>query len=187
MFITLHASFEDAALGEKAMGALLDHGVAREDLSGFFPADFETEDVHEVRATLKHGITTTTSADAASGAAKGAGVGLGLGALATLASLLIPGFGLVTGGGALATALATAAGTTVGGAVAGGVAGFLQDQGVDHQVALDSEAALRHGRAVVVVRCPSGGLSESEISAILLKYHANTFGRIESPAVIGEY
>jgi hypothetical protein len=186
MFITLHASFEDAALGEKAMGALLDHGVAKEDLSGFFPSDFETEDVHEVRANLKHGITTTTSADAASGAAKGAGVGLGLGAVATLASLLIPGFGLVTGGGALASALIGAAGTTVGGALAGGVAGYLEDQGVDHQVALDSEAALRHGRAVVVVRCPSGKLSEAEISAILLKYHASTFGRIEAPAIIGE-
>ncbi|MBN9417860.1 hypothetical protein ABS71_00305 [bacterium SCN 62-11] len=186
MFITLHASFEDAALGEKAMAALLDHGVAKEDLSGFFPSDFETEDVHEVRANLKHGITTTTSADAAAGAAKGAGVGLGLGAVATLASLLIPGFGLVTGGGALASALIGAAGTTVGGALAGGVAGYLEDQGVDHQVALDSEAALRHGRAVVVVRCPSGKLSEADISAILLKYHASTFGRIEAPAIIGE-
>lgn len=186
MFVTLHASFEDAALGEKAMGALLDHGVAREDLSGFFPSDYETEDVHEVRANLKHGITTTTSADAASGAAKGAGVGFGVGAVATLASLLIPGFGLVTGGGALATALIGAAGTTVGGAVAGGIAGYFEDQGVDHQVALDSEAALRHGRAVVVVRCPSGKLSEAEISAILLKYHASTFGRIEAPAIIGE-
>lgn len=186
MFVTIHASFEDAALGEKAMGALLDHGVEREDLSGFFPADYETDDVHEVRANLKHGITTTTGADAAAGAAKGAGMGLGLGAVATVASLLIPGFGLVTGGGALATALIAAAGTTVGGAVAGGVGGYLQDQGVDEQVALDSEAALRHGRAVVVVRCPSGKLSESEISAILLKYHASTFGRTEAPAVIVE-
>jgi len=184
MFITLHASFEDAALGEKAMGALLDHGVAREDLSGFFPSDYQTEDVHEVRADLKHGITTTTAADAASGAAKGAGVGLGVAALATLASLLIPGFGLVTGGGALATALIGAAGTTAGGALAGGIAGYLQDQGVEEQVALDSEAALRNGRAVVVVRCPSGKLSESEISAILLKYHASTFGRSESVAVL---
>ena len=186
MFITLHASFEDAALGEKAMGALLDHGVEKEDLSAFFPTDYQTEDVHEVRANLNHGITTTTGADAASGAAKGAGMGLGLGAIATLASLLIPGFGLVTGGGALATAMIAAAGTTAGGAVAGGVAGYLQDQGVDTQVALDSEAALKNGRAVVVVRCPSGKLSEAEISEILVKYHASTFGRTETGAIIGQ-
>ena len=186
MFITLHASFEDAALGEKAMGALLDHGVAKEDLSAFFPTDYQTDDVHEVRANLNHGITTTTGADAAAGAAKGAGVGLGLGAIATLASLLIPGFGLVTGGGALATAIITAAGATAGGAVAGGVAGYLEDQGVDTKVALDSEAAVRNGRAVVIVRCPSGKLGEAEISEILLKYHASTFGRTQASIVVAE-
>lgn len=177
--ITLHASFEDAALAERAMGALLDHGVAREDLSGFFPEDYHQ---HRVASHVVNGITVTTSADVAAGAAKGAGVGLGVGVLATLATLIIPGFGLVTGGGALATAMIGAAGTTVGGAVAGGVAGLLEDQGIPHKVALDSEAALRHGRAVVAVHCPSGDMTEERIREILTKYHCSTIGRTDLPA-----
>lgn len=183
MYITLHASFADAAMGEKAMGALMDHGVAKEDVSAFFPENYQQEDVHEVAANVNHGITTTTGADAAVGAAKGAGIGLGVGAIATLATLLIPGFGIVTGGGALVTALMAAAGTTAGGAMAGGVGGYLQDQGVDQQVAGDAEAALRNGRAVIIVKCPSGKLEEPEIAAILVKYGATTFGRISSPVV----
>lgn len=181
MFVTLHASFEDAAQGEKAMGALLDHGVAREDLSGFFPEDYQTQNVHEVAANLKHGITTTTAADAASGAAKGAGIGLGVGAIATLATLLIPGFGIITGGGALVTALLATAGTTAGGAVAGGVGGYLQDQGVDSKVAVDTESALRHGRAVIVVKCPGPEIGQGAIEEILTKYGAKTFGRVAGP------
>ena len=67
--------------------------------------------------------------------------------------------------------------------MAGGVGGYLQDQGVDQQVAGDAEAALRNGRAVIIVKCPSGKLEEPEIAAILVKYGATTFGRISSPVV----
>ena len=181
MSITLYANFADASNGEKALGALLDHGAQPIDLTAFFPTDYETPDVHEVGSNVKHGITTTTPADAAKGASKGAGVGLGLGALAALASLAIPGFGLVTGGGALATALVTVAGTTMGGAVTGGVAGFLQDQGVQTQVASDSESALRNGEAVLVVKLPTGDLTEIQARELVLKYQGEVFGRIELP------
>lgn len=177
MSTTLYANFIDAALAEKAMGALLDHGAEREDISGFFPKGYQQKDVHEVAPNVKHGITTTTSADAAAGAAAGAGVGLGLGAAAALASLFVPGFGFVTGGGALVTALAAMAGTTVAGAVTGGVAGFLQDQGVDGQIALDSEAALKNGDAVLIVRTPSGPLNDVQVSEILGKYRGAVYAR----------
>ena len=183
MIVTLHTSFADAALGEKVMGALLDHGVVKEDVCGFFPLDFQSKDYHEVAANVNHGLTTTTGADAAVGAVKGAGIGLGVGVIATLASLAIPGFGIVTGGGALVTALISAAATTAGGAVAGGVGGYLQDQGVDERVAVDVEAALRHGSAVVIVKCPSGTVGESEIHEILAKYGGLTFSRI-GPSLI---
>lgn len=184
MLITLHASFADAAMAEKSMAALMDHGADKLDVSGFFPEDYETPDVHEVQANIEHGITTTTGADAAAGAAKGAGIGLGVGAVAAVASLLIPGFGIVAGGGALATALISMAGTAAGGAISGGVAGFLQDQGVPQNVAQDSEAALKNGRAVVVVKCPTGKLSETDATGILAKYGAETFGRVEYPVVV---
>lgn len=164
----LYASFSDYKNAERAVGALLDHGINNEDVS--LIARNQDGKNHESHA--EHGITTTTGADAAAGAAKGAGVGLAVGALGVLASLLIPGFGLVTGGGALATALGAAAGTTAAGAVSGGVAGALQDQGVDTEVARNYEAELERGGAVVQVSVPSGKLTQVEAEQILAKYSA---------------
>lgn len=180
MFVTLYARFLDASLAEKAMGALLDHGAERIDITGFFPESYQISDVYEVAPNVVNGITTTTGADAAAGAVTGAEVGLGLGAVAVLGSLLIPGFGLVTGGGALASALIGWAGTTAGGAVAGGVAGFLQDQGVEQSTIVDQESALKNGQAILVVKTPSGPLSEFDIAALLTKYQAQTFARTET-------
>lgn len=179
MFITIYAKFADAKNAEQAMGALLDHGASKESITAFFPEGYQKEDVKEVHAEVNHGITTTTGEDAAVGAAKGAGIGLGIGALAAVASLFIPGFGLVTGGGALATAATAMFGTAVGGAVAGGVGGFLEDQGVDKVVAVDAERALKNGQALVIVGAPSGKLTELDITEILNKYGAERFGRDE--------
>ena len=181
MSISLYANFADAAHAEKALGALLDRGAKVEDLNAFFPADYfkKNDGEHTDAEKATSGITTTTGADAAAGAGKGAGVGLGLGALAAVASLLIPGFGLVTGGGALATALAGVAGATFAGAAAGGVAGFLQDQGIPERIALDSEQALKNGHALVIVNTPTGKLGEFEVREILNKYHAVEYGRNE--------
>ncbi len=184
MIVTIYSRFPDAALAEKGMGALLDQGASRADITGFFPEGYQTPDVHEVAATVVNGITTTTEVDAAVGAAKGAGIGLGLGAAAAIGSLLIPGFGLVTGGGALASALIGWAGSTAGGSIAGGVAGFLQDQGVDQQILIDQEAALKNGRATVVVTCPSGTLSALEVEGILVKYQGETFAKVERSLVV---
>lgn len=181
---TLYASFPDAKFAEKALGALIDHGAEQQHLSALFPPDYLKNDSEkDAVEQATSGVTTTTSADAASGAGKGAGIGLGVGALAALASLVIPGFGLVTGGGALATALVSMAGATVGGAVAGGVAGFLQDQGVPHRIAVDSEDHLKNGRAVIAIQTPTGKLGEFEVREIVNKYSADTFGRSEEPAV----
>src|SRR5687767_12498422 len=118
---TVYASFSDHDLAEKATGALLDHGVRAEDISlvasertSPVTEDVAVDDEYNTVAVgragavyedqelgAKTGLSTTTTADAASGAAKGAGIGLGVGVLAGLASLAIPGFGLVLGGGAL--------------------------------------------------------------------------------------
>jgi hypothetical protein len=162
-----YASFDDYKMAEKAVGALLDHGASKDDISLIVPHD--RDESHEGHA--KHGVTTTSAADAGSGAAKGAGIGLVAGALGALASLLIPGFGLVTGGGALATALGAAAGTTAAGAVAGGVAGTLVDQGVDANIARDYEDALKRGGAILQFRT-NEKLSGAEAEQLLLKYNA---------------
>lgn len=172
---TLYASFADVALAQKAAGALLDHGVEKDHMSlvsHMGGESLEDDDDHDVVETAKSGISTTTAGDAASGAMKGAGVGLGIGALAALASLFIPGFGLVTGGGALAMALGAAAGTTAAGAVAGGVAGYLVDQGVPEAAAVDYEKALEHGGAIIAISLPSNDVSRTDAEQILNKYQA---------------
>ena len=181
MKVALYCKFLDAAQAEKALAALVDRGADIKDLTAMFPHGYQVRDFTKTAAEQAvEGITTTTGADAEAGAEKGAAIGMGVGALAAVASLMIPGFGLVTGGSALVTALIGVAGATVGGAVAGGVAGYLQDQGVPYRVALDAEEALKNGIAIIAIDCPTGLLGEFEVMEIISKYHASTFGRAES-------
>ena len=210
MSATLYATFNDSSLAEKAVGALLDHGVRNEDISVIskeanpkysqencrdvhrtgeaghdvivtstvdekgndIPANHEAADSNRAEKAGKTGLSTTTAGDAEAGAAKGAGVGLGVGVAAAIASMVIPGFGLVLGGGALAIALAGTAGATAAGAVAGGVTGYLKDQGVPDDAATDYDRAYKNGSAVLTVHVPSGKLSLGEVEGILSKYQA---------------
>lgn len=236
---TLYASFADAALAEKAAGALLDYGILEDDLSlvtndaslrtedaedraiesrGFqMPADWqaasagrtpspagysplqETGDPRYNAATetitygeddamveddlavdtysdteiaAKRGLSTTTPADAGAGAVKGAGFGLGVGVLAGLASLFVPGVGLVFGGGAFASALAGAAATTAAGAVVGGVTGYLKDQGLPEEVATRYHTSIQQGGAILSLTLPSGNVDEETALQIVSKYGA---------------
>ena len=173
---SIFAFFSDPNYADRALGALLDRGAKAEQLTAIFPHDHIRK--HSQRTAVEQvtdGITTTTGADAISGATTGVGAGLFVGAMAAIASLSIPGFGLVTGGGALATALAALAGTAVGGGIAGGVAGYLEDQGVPTRLAQDSEAALKNGQAIVGIQVPTGDLGEFEVREILSKYGANSY------------
>lgn len=123
--------------------------------------------------SAKQGLSTTTPGDAASGAAKGAAWGLGIGILAALASIAIPGFGLVAGGGALATAIGGAAGATAAGAISGGVYGYLKDQGVPDHVAVDYNKTYEAGGAILAVHVPSGDVDEATARELLNKYGAS--------------
>lgn len=175
---TIYSSFQDYKMAEKGVGALMDHGVPKEHITLVGPADGKDHQKH-----AEQGVTTTTGADAAAGAAKGAGVGLVAGAIGALASLFIPGFGIVTGGGALATALASAAGATAAGAVAGGMAGFLQDQGVDEMAAQDYEKALKNGGGLIEVITPIKDVSDAQIQEILTKYGGGRFSNVASRTI----
>jgi hypothetical protein len=137
---TLFASFININDAERAMGALLDHGVRPKDISlvaheshsdrlESYSASKDLK-LDELKDNATNGITTTTTSDAESGALDGATIGLGVGVVAALASIFLPGIGLILGGGALALALSGAAGATGVGAVGGGVYGFLCDQGI---------------------------------------------------------
>jgi hypothetical protein len=136
----------------------------KRDKSDKTPGDYEK--------AAKEGISTTTGADAGAGAIKGAGWGLGVGILAGIASLIIPGVGLVLGGGALATAIGGAAATTGAGAIAGGVTGYLKDQGMDEEVATDYDKVVKNGGAMIAVTLPSGNVDEMTAREILNKYGA---------------
>jgi len=155
------------------VAALMDRGVLAEDISVFakaFPGNPNAAE--DVRVTAEEGFTTTTPADTLEGAKKGGAIGLGVGVLAALAATVVPGLGIVLGGGALAMALASVAATGVAGAVAGGVAGYLIDQGVDDDSAKSYASLIEGGGALVAVDAPSGNVTEAEITEVLLKYGA---------------
>jgi|SRR5579862_1138353 len=192
MGTTIYASFTDARLAEKAVGALLDNHVRAEDVSvitGLEGDHFHTEFAQgntavttrgaeaegsgeDIESAAKAGISTTTGADAGAGAVKGLGWGAGLGILAGIASLVVPGFGIVLGAGALATAIGGAVATAGAGAVAGAVTGYLKDQGMDEQVAADYERDLANGGAWVAVTNASNKVDDATIREILQKYGA---------------
>ncbi len=161
-----------------AAGSEARDSVDMEGRSGSSSSSSDSADSTENAA--KHGISTTTGADAGAGAVKGAGWGLGVGAVAALASLFIPGVGLVVGGGALAAALGGVAAATGAGAAAGAVTGYLKDQGVDAHVAADYDKAIQGGGAVLAVNAPSGDCTREEITETLTKYGASNLNAYEA-------
>jgi uncharacterized membrane protein len=163
----IYASFDSVERAREAAGALLDHGAAKEDLSLVLSDASRTSDEID---SASSGITTTTGSDAASAAGVGAGIGLGVGALAAITAILVPGIGLVAGGGALATALAGAAGATVAGAAAGGVTGYLKDQGVPEDLAQRTETRIKSGGALLSIIVPSNQVDQTRATAVLEKY-----------------
>jgi hypothetical protein len=118
----------------------------------------------------KNGISTTTAADAEEGALKGTAWGAGVGIIAGLASLMVPGVGLVYGAGALAVAIGAAVATTAAGAVAGAVTGYLVDQGVEVNSANRYSSTISQGGALLAVTLPSGPVQEDQARTILEKY-----------------
>ena len=137
--LRVFAKFDDEERALKAAGALIDHGVGAE--------EFDLVGSPQLKERLD-GLTTTTAADAVRGASQGGTAGLALGALAGLASLFIPGYGLVIGSGALATAAAAALGTG-----AAGVRVYRQE-GEGRNPPLDP--SLVRGE-LLVGRCQAGG------------------------------
>ena len=180
---TIYSTFADPAMAEKAVGALMDYGVKKENISVIMPEgytssyvsdddDTDVDDVNKTEKAGKEGISTTTGADAGKGAVKGAGIGLGVGVLAALASVFVPGVGLVLGAGALATAIGGAAGATAAGAVAGGVTGYLKDQGVPEDQIANYNNVLQSGGAMVAVTPDADDdVDTAEIQSVLNKYN----------------
>ena len=170
--MTLFASFVSTHDAQKAAAALLDQGAKNDDLS---IVSHESGAVAvgrgegEAEETAKHGVTTTTGADAAYGAAKGLTFGAGLAMLGVVATALIPGVGVLMGAGAVATAIF---GSAAAGAAAGGVVGYLKDQGMNEEVAAAYHARVAAGGAILALNLPSGRLDEAQAEALMVKYEA---------------
>jgi hypothetical protein len=182
---TLFASFININDAERAMGALLDHGVRPKDISlvaheshsdrlESYSASKDLK-LDELKDNATNGITTTTTSDAESGALDGATIGLGVGVVAALASIFLPGIGLILGGGALALALSGAAGATGVGAVGGGVYGFLCDQGISDPHLTTYQETFVAGGAIMGIDL-DGKLDRQIVEGILKKYNAENIG-----------
>jgi len=179
------AIFDRRDDAQKAVHALRDHGVDKDSISVLAMSDDGSGNLSNMEKGGRvpppgkdDGISVTTPGDAAKGAAEGAAWGAGLGLAAALASVFIPGFGLVTAGGALATALSGAAIATAGGAVTGGVTGYLMDLGVPDQVAHDYSEAVKQGGILVSVH-DTDDASYSEIAQIFTKYNGRNAGNYD--------
>jgi hypothetical protein len=168
-------------LANQACGALLDHGVKGGAIRlvvdrAYSEAGAETHDL-----AARSGVSLTTTADAGAGAIKGAGLGLLFGALGTVISLTIPGFGIVVGGGALATALAATGGSMAAGAAAGAVVGLLVDQGVPRDIAMQYRDTVSRGGAVLAVRIDDD-MDAGLVEGALDKYGGQACGSYDEAA-----
>jgi len=133
-------------------------------------AEKETDELPNLEEMAKHGLSTTTPQDAGAGALQGTAWGAGVGAIAAVAALFVPGFGLVLGGGALATAIAGIAASAGAGAATGAMTGYLKDQGVESRVAAEYERVVNGGGAILGATIPSGDVDEACAWGILNKY-----------------
>jgi len=176
------ALFDTREDARRAVHALRDHGVSEDNISVLAVADDGSGKTSDMDASERvvapgkdEGISVSTPGDAGMGAAEGAAIGAGLGLAAALASIFIPGFGLVTAGGALATALGGAAAATAGGAVTGGVAGYLADLGVPDHAAHHYTEGIKQGGVLVSVH-DTDEATPDEIQQIFTKYNGHSGG-----------
>ena len=139
-------------------------------VDGVTPQVERFEDLPNFEELAKHGISTTTTEDAGAGALSGLPWGVGLGTIAAIASLFVPGFGLVIGGGALATAIIGIAASAGAGAAAGALTGYLKDQGVPSHLVAEYEGTINAGGAILGATIPSGDVDESCAWEVLNKY-----------------
>jgi len=172
--VALFASPDEA---RRAIHALRDRGLPEDRIAVLTGAESPSAPTAAGPSDLgrDEGVSVTTAGDAAHGAALGASVGAGLGFAGALASILVPGFGLVLASEVLAKALGLVALTAAGGAVAGGLTGYLVDLGVPAADASEYTEALQHGGVLVAVH-GADGRQAGEIRQLFVKYNGRAPG-----------
>lgn len=142
---TIIGAFDDTTQAENAARALMNAGVARDDISVI--ANNEDARYGTVTETTTDGTAVTGHAvghDAKVGAEWGAGIGF----LVGLTGLAIPGLGWIAAAGWFAGTI-LGAGT---GAIIGGLVGALTHVGVPHADAVHYTEAVRRGSVLLAVR-----------------------------------
>jgi hypothetical protein len=179
------ALFETRDAARQAIHALRDHGVSEGRIDVLAADEREGRSVEDRDSRMAdsdlgkdEGLSVTTAGDAAQGAATGAALGAGAGIAGALASIFVPGFGLVWASGVLAKALGVVALAMAGGAVAGGLAGYLIDLGVPSPEAEAYADGLRHGSILVAVHT-CGEYPPDDIERIGDKYGGHRIGTFQ--------
>ena len=193
---TLYAMFDEASLALLAVATLLERGVRTADIS-IITKDSLVKSGKDEANSDGAGATSKTSSEhqgkmtdrATNGetcldAVRGAGIGLGVGLTAALVSITIPGFGIVAGGGALATAIAGTASATAAGAVAGAALSYLKEAGIPENTAAELLKAYENGWAIVVVEIPDGALDYDAAELILRRYDAKNINAVDGIATV---
>jgi hypothetical protein len=178
------ATFSSHEAADRAAAALANLGVDRNQIStlarggdtGDANWSAERREVHEVIEPAREvgdagaPLTTTDEEDVAKGAAVGAAIGAVAGITAGLLSIMVPGVGLVTAGGALAWALGGMAGAAAAGAVAGGIIGGLHDLGIPEHHARTYEERVRQGDVLMTAVIPD--IDEDRVRDLLNQHGA---------------
>lgn len=147
-----YAAFNSYEVATQAIAALIDHGFDKDRITVILREqgkDLESVSSAPLLEETSSGLSLTTVEDAREGAGRGAGIGLGIGVLAGLVSLIVPGAGIVVGGGALVTAIGGAIAVGAAGVVVGAVTGYLVDQGVDPETVHSVMSNVQDGNIVV--------------------------------------
>jgi len=110
------------------------------------------------------------------------GEGRGMEMVSELSSVMLPGFALVLGDGALATAMMGAGvAAVVGGRPAAHLQDYLEDQAVPHDLAFMMARDFEAGGAIVAVAVPPGGLDSEVLRQILETNGAMNVQTVDSP------
>jgi len=153
---TVVGVFSDRAPLNRAYAALVDAGIATDDISVISQG---------IAAAPPMGAGDT---QAATGTALGAAAGVVLGGIAGLAALAIPGFGPLIAAGPIVAAIS---GATTGGAM-GALAGSFAGLGVPKEHAVKYEEAVRGGATFVSVKT-SDEEAAKRVSALLETHGAD--------------
>ena len=141
-----YASFECIVSCGRAVDELLQNGTKPDEISVLLVNHGELKDERsDIHHQAKAGVSVVSLDKPVSSIKRGAAVGLGVGAAAALATIAIPGVGLLIGSGVMTAALTALAGGVGTGAAAGAAVGLVGGTGTGNPFGAASEFLAHQG------------------------------------------